>query len=252
MSNKLLTVFNGATAAFTPASISGLVAWYDFSDAATLFTDSARTTPVTADGDAIGGVTDKSTSGLSLGSSGTARPLYKASIQNSKSMVLYDDTDDSLSAANVLGSRLFSTNQCAIYIVQKYVSGNTRGVFWKTTVDIVNTHLPYTTKIYFDFKDAIPGRVSANTPAAWTSTKIVEMHRAADGTQEIITNGASSVSAVTTTTLDTTRSGTLYIGGGDGIFGALYYGEIYIYKTAHDATNRALVRGYLNAKWAVY
>ena len=47
-------------AAFTPASLPGLVAWYDVSDLSTLFTTSTGTTQVAAADDPVGFVGDKS------------------------------------------------------------------------------------------------------------------------------------------------------------------------------------------------
>lgn len=54
----------GATPpAFSPTDIASLLWWYDPSDLSTLFQDSAGTTPVTADGDPVGRVLDKSGNG---------------------------------------------------------------------------------------------------------------------------------------------------------------------------------------------
>lgn len=65
---------------FSPTGLftDGVVgAWYDPTDIGTLFTDSAGTIPVTADGDPVGKMLDKSGNGRHMIASGDARPLYK-------------------------------------------------------------------------------------------------------------------------------------------------------------------------------
>jgi hypothetical protein len=69
--------------AFDPASLftGGYVGgWYDPSDLSTLWQDSARTTPVTADGDPVWVIDDKSGTGNHLPAFGSsARPVYRTS-----------------------------------------------------------------------------------------------------------------------------------------------------------------------------
>jgi hypothetical protein len=83
-------------ATFTPLSIAGSTRWYDFSSTANLWQNTARTTAVTADGQPIGGVTDRSAAGTHHLSQATAgqRPLYKAAIINGKSVGRFDGSDD--------------------------------------------------------------------------------------------------------------------------------------------------------------
>jgi hypothetical protein len=66
---------------WTPRSITAtpLVAWYDPSDITTLFTDTAGTVPVTADGDLVACMKDKSGNGnhATQATSGS-RPIYRS------------------------------------------------------------------------------------------------------------------------------------------------------------------------------
>ncbi len=79
--------------AFTPNGISGLVAWYDFSDPTTLFTD-AGTTRVVADADLIYQANDKSGTAVNIiqATSGN-RPLYKTAIVNGRSVARFVSND---------------------------------------------------------------------------------------------------------------------------------------------------------------
>ncbi len=92
-------VFTGA--AFTPAQLfvplqAGV--WYDPSDASTLWQDSARTTPVTAHGDPVGCIDDKSGNGKhAIQATAAARPLYQADATGK--YLLFDGVDDRLTSA---------------------------------------------------------------------------------------------------------------------------------------------------------
>ena len=109
-------------------------AWYDPSDLTTMFQDRAGTTPVTADGQTVGKILDKSGRGNhATAPNDAARPLYKTS--GGLHWLQFDGVDDSLSTENVnftatdemsvfAGHMLNSDSVQVIYELSEDASGN--------------------------------------------------------------------------------------------------------------------------------
>ena len=257
MTSKIPVLFGGAT--FSPLSISGLVAWYDFSDAATLFTDSARTTPATANGNDILGVTDKSVNarhlqGLSAGNGFT----YKTGIQNGKSVGLSDGVNDllwSTFAAPIAPSQFYAI--CVIDVVGALpADGVALSLRQSINSNPIHTILAATTWQVRHRNDAGTIRTidSANTSAAVAILEYVW-----DGsTIDLWRNGASIVtpgSATGTTTFDVLALGGYYApstGVPKGAYTNANQCEFIYYSSVPSAGDRTLLRNYLNTKWAVY
>jgi len=88
----------GFSAGFDPASLFSngeQGAWYDPSDLTTLYQDSAGTTPVTADGDPVGRMEDKSGNGNhATQATSAARPVYRT--DGTLHWLEFDGVDDSM------------------------------------------------------------------------------------------------------------------------------------------------------------
>lgn len=96
-----------AAAAFDPLSITGCIGWWDGSDITSLWKDTARTSAVTTTGDIVLGVTDKSGTGHHL-SETTNGPAYTTGIQNGKSVLRFDGTNDTLHSTNFSADASFT------------------------------------------------------------------------------------------------------------------------------------------------
>jgi hypothetical protein len=84
---------------FSPASLAPN-AWYDPSDLSSMFQDTAGTTPITADGQAVARINDKSGNGYHLTqATAGSRALYKTS--GGLSWLLFDGVDDGYTQAAV-------------------------------------------------------------------------------------------------------------------------------------------------------
>lgn len=83
---------------FAPGDVG---AWYDPSDLSTLWQDTAGTTPVTADGDSVARINDKSGGGRHLiQSSGPSMAKFKT--DGSLRWLLFDGTDDGYATASTV------------------------------------------------------------------------------------------------------------------------------------------------------
>ena len=241
--------------------IAGLELWLDGSDIATLFQDSAKTTPVTADGDVVGAMADKGDNGNDATQGTTAnKPIYKATIQNGLSIVRFAVNDylevDALAAIftgidkpMTIFAALKQTNNTGtqqVFGVARGASSNP--LFVLDIATNVNYRL-----VRRD--DAVTLKLlTAGTPDTLAHLLYAEFSGTV-GTLRI----DSAVIGTPNTDFDL---GTLTLDkatvGARNSLGALsnyLNGDIYellVYDSVLSATNRQLVEVYLNTKWAVY
>jgi hypothetical protein len=90
-------MLSGGFPGTSPAGLSGLLHWWDFSDSSSLWKDTARTSPVTADADVVKGVTDKGSAAEHL-QEATNGPAYKTAVAgiNGNKCLQFDNTNDIL------------------------------------------------------------------------------------------------------------------------------------------------------------
>lgn len=235
-------------AAFAPTDVAGLELWLDFSDVSTLFQDAARTTPVTADGDVIGGITDKSGIG-NHASQNTAgnKPLYKTNILNSKSICRFDGSNDMLITGSFLDSGYNASMTC--FVVSRSSAG-------ASSIDLVLSH--NVTTFYFG-RNASPARANFNLanispPQVWKH--ISQTAWSIDG---MVYNGSQYLYRVNAGEIgwwasgDIGASGTITIGaasnGGFPFLGDI--AEVIIYNAVLTTAQRYQIESYLSAKYGV-
>jgi len=97
-------------------------AWYDPSDLSTMFQDAAGTTPVTADGQPVGLILDKSGRGNhAIQATAAKRPLYKTS--GGLHWLQFDGVNNSLSTAAI---NLTGMNKASLFLGMRKIDDSTR------------------------------------------------------------------------------------------------------------------------------
>jgi hypothetical protein len=224
---------------FTPAALAPVV-WLKADG--TLWQDSARTTPATADGDPVGAWDDVSGNDRHLTQgTGASRPVLKLAIQNGRPVVRFDGTNDFL-------TRAFTLAQPAYFaLVAKAISGSntsrfTDGGVLNGLALFVNGAIP-NINLYFGTSIACPVTMNAGT------FYVVE----------VLASGASSYAKLNGGTASTGSPGTLAPGGltlganpSGGSAIAADISEIVLCAAEPSASDRTLLQNYLNAKWGVY
>jgi len=157
--------------AWTPAVLftDGAVGvWYDPADMSTMFQDAAGTTPVTAAGQPVGLILDKSGNGLHASqASTTKRPIYRQ--EEGVSSLEFDGTDDCLvtPTANFSTSRRLNIfagvrrmNTSSGMLFELGVTTSAAGAF-----SVVAPTSTLANQYKFDFANALPHRRTTNAPA---------------------------------------------------------------------------------------
>lgn len=230
-------------AAFSPTDLSGLVAWYDFSDISTLYQDSAKTTPVTSDADPIGAVVDKSGNGNDVTQGTTAaKPTYKTAIQNSLSAGLGDGGDYLAS-----GAFTEATQPTTLFLVVK----NPAIASFETITDGISG-----TKRHLVQPQSSGSTLRVN---AGTSLDTASGATTSTALYAIVFNGSSSIVRKDGSQINTGNAGTQGItgvtlfadNGGSANFTG-YIMEYLLYDAEITGTDLSNIENYLNDKWAVY
>lgn len=262
------------TVGFNPAKISGLKAWWDATDASTLY-QSTGGSLASADGDPLGEWQDKSGNLLHwTQASGTNKPALKKTIKNSKDVIRFDGTNDVMSIAgsnsslkllhgqlntvfmvfnisSLAGDRCFfdsaggTTNNTG-----RYLAVTTAGVL---TSQGYNSSGSQATSAFINNSSA--SYIAINT--WYVISYVSDPGNATVANRSYVYKNGGNLSQNNTangTPSSSNSTNDLFLGAispnvnrfvGD-------FGEIIIYDSALSAGDRALVEGYLNNKWGVY
>ena len=225
-----------------PKTIAGLTVWLDGSDISTLYQDSAKTTPVTADGDVVGAMADLSGNGNDVVQATTAnKPLYKASIQNSLSVVRFDGVNDYLAAT------AFTLNQPEhVFLVGNVIAWTSNDYIWDgNTLDLMG--------LYSQVPDRLALYAGAGGPfIVPTPGTYLLISAVFDGaSSDIRLNGGAAV----TGNVGANNAGGLTVGANGGHaagFGNIEVGEMLVYNVELTGADLTTIKNYLNEKWNIY
>ena len=236
---------------FNPNSVSGLSLWFDPSDITSLYQNSSLTTPISADGQTVSGMADKSGNGYYATS--TAGPTYKASIVNGRSILRFNGSQWINNVSYPFPNTAYSV--FAIGYLTTYYSG---GSGWQRLLQAYADGIfflgTYTSIVAtFTGTGGWQGGTAANSPSYnWLgSWYLVEMQLTGSTLYPYVTGNAQTTKGSSTTGSFTN----LNIGGANGAYsGQPWYGdigEILVYNSYLADSDRQKVEGYLAWKWGI-
>ena len=241
-------------AAFTPATLSGLVGWYDSADLSSMAANSDGSGAVGV-GDQVGYWGDKSSTGANLIQATAAnRPTLTAAAVNGKAALVFDGSNDNLSSAS--------------YTAQGGIAGLTRVAVYSTTQNSQMTRALSTSDSCFFVANAdFVCRVSTSAGDAVEASPANQMplrvyanvFDGGAGTCETFFNNAlqaTKASPYITAALPATTPGgsaTLHVGSnaGSNNFVAGPVAEYLVYASVLTASELTAVYNYLASKWGI-
>jgi hypothetical protein len=231
-----------------------LVSWYDASDAATLFEDSGGSTPAADNADVIGRWADKSGNGYHLTQATTGnKPTLRTNIQNGKSGIRGDGTDDILSNTSYPD---FGDTYTVYWVLKNNSAGDAQQInFYVTNGAVITGFGGYidSNNSQVLFRDASSSRTLSKGDLRDNTTRIHRMTNTGSQGQYGLNDAAVTTVAYTAPNPNTLNR--LEVFGTGTIANYFQHGdlfEILIYSATHDATQQANMVAYLNAKWACF
>lgn len=229
--------------AFSPLSIAGLQLWLDASDSTTLFTDSAGSTPATADGDVVGRWADKSgNTRHATQSDGTKKPALKLALENGRNAIQFDVSNDTISGTaganyprhtfTVIRFPVSSiaTVNCVAY---RFFTSGLAVPNGRSTFRIVRDGVAW----------ADSGFVGSQISHSDTGKYLIEFVKSSQSSDELLRNGSSYQTYSNASVVNSN----IYAMSCCGVVC-----EYLVYDQSLSADEKSSVRTYLNAKWGVY
>lgn len=234
MNNRLL---RPRQSGFSPKSISGLQLWLDAADAATITT-----------GTGVSEWRDKSATGSTWAqTTGNEQPATGTQTLNSKNVLVFDGSNDSLSSSTPLSTSMPLT----FFLVQRIVSATNFGMSyaagtsdnWNLRQNLASGTLEMTaggSRVILDSGS----RVGLNDIYSWTVPSGV-------GTNSTLRRNGNGLT-LTGATNKPILTGTHYLGRrSDGFYGNIWIAEVIAYSTALSPTQVQHVESYLGKKWGI-
>lgn len=151
-----------AAGSFSPTNPSGLQRWWDANTIATLYQDSAKTTPVTAADDPVGNWVSRVGATGAYQTTTTKRPLYKSGGPNSKYYLLSDGVDDYL----FLDDELALTNFTILWVGTFELFDSSRALWGDNDLGFLRSIAIANTLVYRSHTDVSAATLTNNASIA--------------------------------------------------------------------------------------
>lgn len=253
----------GQSGGFSPASLFSAGqqgAWYDPSDINTLFQDSAGTTPVTAAGQPVGRMLDKSGRGNhATQTTAGSRPLYQIYGTN-RPYLSFDGVDDFLVTPTITPG----TDKSQVFVGLRKLSDAATGIVVETSNNFssfsgaVAIQAPNGTLARYSFTSrgtAIATAPTANVYAAPITNVLTGIGDIAADTSIIRVNGVQAASSTTDQGTGDYLAYPMYIGRRAGTllpFNGYLYGLIVRFGASLDANTISTTEAWMNGKTGAY
>jgi hypothetical protein len=256
-------LFSRPVDVFLPTSISGLTAWFDASDAATIFDQSIGGSATAPDGQ-VGRLQDKSGNGRNFVQATSAdRPTRKTNVQNGLDVIRFDGSGDHMNMSALM-SNLITASSSTVFIVARAATVTTN------EADIFDNQLllgdnglwhgffvlkSNGTASAFGYNGDVPDPTAtvSYTPPAWVVFAV--RHNGTNLSARI--NGGTPASAALATRQELGNAPVLGIttDASEPSYTKKFFdgdlAELLIYNVALSESDQDVVEGYLADKWGI-
>lgn len=237
---------------FKPTDLSGLVAWYDPADNATVFSNAACTTPAVAGTDSVGCIKDKSGNSNNATQATVAnQPFYSALAINTRPAMTFDGSTDYLD----LGASV-QTSADGTYIVVY----NTADATAAKRVLIGSSPAGEESSLYLDATHHLAGSADASATTGATAgvnsgSAELAMYswESSGGTRQVYLNDPNTPDGSSTASIILVGNSNDYLGAlNSGTASAFYPGkiaEVMVFNRQLSSTELGQIKNYIHIRW---